>query len=291
MDLAKLAADLYGTAPGEFTKARNDRAKQVQSDGNKSLANEIRGLVKPSAAAWVINMLTRHQAQEMEQLLALGESLRQAQENLDGAELRELTKQRRQLTSAITSQGRALAEELGQPVSDSVAYQVHETLDAALIDEDAEAAVHSGLLTRSLSANGLDPIDASGSVALPSAIGKPAPRPRAGKTKPAAVHDDGQAVDAAKQEVEQSAAQAAKAQKDIEEAQHRIADLLRRRMQIQGILDELRRRLSDTGDELEAVEDDLASAEKERAAAERAEEAARRTVDKARAALAALTKR
>ena len=63
-------------------------------------------------------------------MLAIGAALRDAQEGMDGAELRALTKQRRQLTSAVTGQARALAADEGVKVTQSVADQVEATLTA-----------------------------------------------------------------------------------------------------------------------------------------------------------------
>ena len=114
----------------------------------------------------------------MSQVLDLGASLRQAQSDLDGDALRELTRQRRQLTTAVTRQGRTLAGELGQKVTEAVADQVQDTLHAAMVDEDAAAAVRSGLLVSALAATGVGSADVVDAVAVPAAIGM-TPRPRA----------------------------------------------------------------------------------------------------------------
>ena len=53
----------------------------------------------------------------MEQVIAVGNALREAQQGMDAAELRALTRQRRQLTSAVTQQARALALEEGVKVT------------------------------------------------------------------------------------------------------------------------------------------------------------------------------
>ncbi|HET9860229.1 MAG TPA: hypothetical protein VFQ19_10655, partial [Nocardioidaceae bacterium] len=98
MDLAGVADELYALTPEEFTGTRNQRAKEAKAE-DKDLSDRIKTLPKPSTAAWVINMLARNQADLLEQVLSLGEALRQAQEKLEGDELRELGKQRRQLTS------------------------------------------------------------------------------------------------------------------------------------------------------------------------------------------------
>jgi hypothetical protein len=180
--LLSIAEELYALAPGEFTGTRNQWAKQTKGEGEADLAARVAELRRPSLAAWVVNMMMRHQAEQMAQVLALGASLRQAQSDLDGDALRELTKQRRQLTAAVTHQGRVLAGELGQKVTDAVADQVQGTLHAAMVDEDAAAAVRSGLLVAALESTGVGTSDLAEAVAVPEAIGRTA-RPR---SRPAA---------------------------------------------------------------------------------------------------------
>ena len=71
----------------------------AKADGDKALAKEIGALPKPSAAAWVCNLLVREHREEIENLVELGTLLREAQENLAGDQLRALDVQRRQLVT------------------------------------------------------------------------------------------------------------------------------------------------------------------------------------------------
>ena len=57
-------------------------------------------------AAWVVNLLVRREAEQVEQVLGVGAALREAQANMAGDELRALTRQRRQLTAAVTTRAR-----------------------------------------------------------------------------------------------------------------------------------------------------------------------------------------
>ena len=185
--LLVVAEELYALAPGEFTGTRNQWAKQTKTE-DAALAGRISQLRKPSAAAWVVNILMRHQGDQMSQLLDLGASLRQAQADLDADSLRELTRQRRQLTAAVTHQGRTLATELGQKVTDAVADQVQATLHAAMVDEQAATAVRSGLLVAALSSTGVGDADVGDAVAVPAAIGMTA-RARSKPVRAAAVRE------------------------------------------------------------------------------------------------------
>jgi hypothetical protein len=171
---AAIAAELYGLVPAEFTGARNDYAKQLRDDGDRELSDRVKSLRKPAAAAWVVNLLVRHQSDEVGQLLELGQALRQAQDDFDGDALRELNKQRRRLIAAVAGQGRGLARDLGQKVSESVVRQVEETLHAAMIDSDAAAAVRSGVLVDPLSPSGLGSLKVATAVAEHTALGSSA---------------------------------------------------------------------------------------------------------------------
>ena len=111
----------------------------------------------------------------MDDLLELGQSLREAQQALDGDRLRELSAERRRLVAALTQEVQRLAAEAGQAVSAQVEREVQDTLEAALADQGMADAVRSGRLTKALSYAGLgEGIGISDAVAVWSA---PAARP------------------------------------------------------------------------------------------------------------------
>src|ERR687883_513776 len=125
-------------------------------------AAAIGALRRPSLAAWVVNALVRHRADEIEQLLALGEALRSAQEGLAGDQVRALGRQRQQVLAAVGRQARALARELGHPVSEDVGQEVEQTLGAAMADPEVAEAVRSGRLTSPSSYAGLGALPGDG---------------------------------------------------------------------------------------------------------------------------------
>ena len=155
MDLDDVADGLYEGPPEEFIERRKVRQDEAKADGDKALAKEIGALPKPSAAAWACNLLVREHRGEIEDLVELGDLLREAQENLAGDQLRALDVQRRQLVTALTRQARGLAAGRGHPVSTAVATQVEETLRAAMADPDAGRALLTGRLTSPMSYSGL----------------------------------------------------------------------------------------------------------------------------------------
>ena len=58
-DVLKIADELYSLALGDFTPARDAKAKELKGT---PLAAEVKALKKPSLAAWVVNLLVRQDA-------------------------------------------------------------------------------------------------------------------------------------------------------------------------------------------------------------------------------------
>ena len=169
-DLLGVADELYGLTLPEFTPTRDARAKELKAS-DAQLAARVKGLRKPSMAAWVVNLLVRQESEQVAQVLQVGAALREAQASLAGEELRALTRQRRQLTAAVTTRARALAAENGQKVTPAVSDQVEATLTAAMVDEDCAAAVRSGLLVAALASTGVEAVELGAAVAVPDALG------------------------------------------------------------------------------------------------------------------------
>lgn len=288
--LLEIADALYAERLDAFTPARDARAKELKAD--RDLAAAVKRLKKPSVAAWVVNLFVRRDAGQVEQVLAVGQALREAQEGMDGAELRALTRQRRQLTSAVTQQARLLARDEGVTVTPSVADQVEATLTAAMLDPACAAAVRSGLLTAALSATGVGEVDVAAAVAVPEALGFTASPTDADAPAPPELHvvpedpaarrrDDAEAALAAAQEtVTETEAALAEADGVVEELQARS-------LQLQSEIDELRRRLSElessaeeTDEELEDAEETQGEARSAHLAAVKARDAAQKALDK-----------
>src|SRR4051812_46226441 len=180
-DLLSIADDLYALSLAEFTPARDAKAKELKGT---DLAKEVKALKKPSLAAWVVNLLVREEADQVDQVLQVGAALRAAQESMSGDELRQLTRQRRQVTAAVTTQARRLAREHGQKITEAVAGQVEATLTAAMVDEGCAKAVRSGMLLSALEATGVEAVELDRAVALPDALGFVATVREAEPTKP-----------------------------------------------------------------------------------------------------------
>jgi valyl-tRNA synthetase len=267
--LLGIADELLALPLAEFTPRRDALAKEHKAD--KELSAAVKSLRKPSLAAWVVNLLVRREQAQVEQMLAVGVALREAQANLDGEELRALTRQRRQLTAAITSEARGLAAQLGVKITEAVAEQVEATLTAGLVDESAAAAIRSGLLVTALTATGVDAVDVASAVALPEALGFSATPVAEPKPDLHVVPDpdaDDKAVAAAQADVDAAEARLAKAVEDQAAAAAEVTELEARSMQVQSEIDELKRRLARLDTQAEEIDDELSDAEDVRAEAE-----------------------
>jgi chromosome segregation ATPase len=245
-------------------------------------------------AAWVVNLFVRRESGQVEQLVGVGEALREAQEGMDGAELRALTKQRRQLTSAVTQQARSLAKDEGVKVTQAVADQVEATLTAAMLDPECAKAVRSGLLTAALAATGVDQVDVAAAVAVPDALGFTATATTGEPPAPPELHVV-QGDDAARKREEAEAA-VASAEETVDETASALADadqaveeLQARSLQLQSEIDELRRRLSELEAAAEETDEELEEAEDAQGEARAAHSAAVSTRDAAQKALDKLT--
>lgn len=253
--LVAVADGLYAVTADAFTEARNLAAKET---ADRELSGRVKALRKPSTAAWAVNLLVRREAGQIDQVLALGASLREAAESMQGEELRALTRQRRQLTAALASTARSLAREAGVRLSQAVVDQVESVLNAAMLDPIAADVVRSGLLVKAFTATGVSEVDVDAVLAVPSAVGSRATPLERPKPELRVVPEDDELKRARAQEaVDQAAVQVDEAQAEADEAAQAVADLEARRLQVHEEIDELRRRLAGLESDADQVEEDL----------------------------------
>ncbi|TLM81207.1 hypothetical protein FDW83_17070 [Pseudarthrobacter sp. NamE2] len=174
--LADIANGLYAVPLEDFVTARTAAAKEAAGQ-DKELGTAVKALPKPSVAAWAVNMLALHQPDVLAGLADLGARMRDAQASLDAPALRELGRERRAMLSAAVDTVRTVVQEKGRAISDTIANDVEETLRALTADEGAAAAVRSGRLLKTLSADGVSAADLEGAVAVPAAPPARTPAP------------------------------------------------------------------------------------------------------------------
>ncbi len=269
-ELLAIADELYALAPGAFTAARDERVKEHRG---ADLGKRVKALKKPTTAAWVVNLLVRREPAQVDQLLSVGAALREAQEAMSAGELRALTKQRRQVTAAVTQEARRHALAEGVRVTPSVADQVEGTLTAAMVDAEGGRAVRSGLLVGPLRTTGLEPLapDALAvALAVPEALGFAATaREAEAPARPdLRVVPDPDAAEKALAAARSRLEEATVSHGDADDA-HRAAAadvdrLSAKELQLQAELEELRRRVADLEEDLEQVDDELGDAQQVR---------------------------
>ncbi|MFE5407448.1 transposase [Microbacterium sp. NPDC056569] len=225
--LDALAAELYAVPPAEFTAARNARAGLAAP----ALAKRLKALRKPTVSAWAVNLLARDG--QLADAVELAAALREAQDDLDAAELSRLGRQRRQLVAALAKQAIGLAEEAGSTLSAAARDDVEKTINAAVMDAAAAAAVLTARLVKPLEAGDIDPSTLADSVggSLPGAVAPP-PRDdladrRARKAAEKAAREAERLANEAERELARVDARRAKAQERVDHVRERIDDLRR----------------------------------------------------------------
>ncbi|MFJ4821267.1 hypothetical protein [Streptomyces sp. NPDC088801] len=273
MDYGSVADELYALRPEEFTAARASAVASARTAGDRELAQRIGALRKPSLAAWVSNLLVRSSPGEVEPLLRLGEGLRQAHQDLDGAQLRELSRRQHALIRALSLQARQLAEEAGHPIGEGVQREVENTLHAVLADPEAARAWAGGRLTKPLSA----------AVGFPAVA--EAARPRRPEPAPARSRPDRKASERQRRRLDRARKDAEAAERELRDLRDEAAAAGRAAGDAKQQVDALQRRVEELTGELERVRSEHQQARfAERKARERACTADRRVREAGRKA-------
>ncbi|PJJ71818.1 hypothetical protein CLV46_1371 [Diaminobutyricimonas aerilata] len=280
--LTAIADELYALPLDDFTSERNARAKEVRAE-DRGLAQRVSKLTKPSAAAWTVNMFVRHRRDQFDQLLQLGETLRRAQDDLDSETMRTLGAQRRKLIGALGREAASVGADLGHRVSGGAIEEVEQTLQAALADPDAAAAVGTGRLVRSLTSTGFESVDLSGALAGGDST---TPTTRTRRASSSSDSDDAERAErerareraAARDALEEAQQRADDAEAELSGLDKRLEQSERRRTRIDEERRELEQRLAE-------LEDDLATLDRETRRLRGTRDDAARELDDARTAV------
>ena len=287
-DRVRAAAELlYATAPEDFVSARDALAREAKAAGDAAAAKDIGLLRKPAVAAFVVNVLVLERRDEVASFVQLGDALREATSSMSGPELRDLSRRRHQLVTALVRQARELALARGQRVGEDVLRAVEETLHAALSTPEAAERVLSGRLTSPLRVTGFAP-GGDGSAAPRKTPEPSGPRRRGGGSSTS--HG------ARRKSLEEQLAAAWAAARDaadtrdlaeraLDQALAGLAETEREATRLTREVERLQAELAEHEEQLEAAESDRASAaetlkeaRQRHQEAERAADAARRTV-------------
>ena len=101
-------AELYAGDPDAFIQRRRELAAQARAAGDRDAAKAIGALGKPTRSAWIVNRLVHADPSVADSLGELGGKLRSGEAAMDGASIRELSRQRRELVDTLVR--RALSD-------------------------------------------------------------------------------------------------------------------------------------------------------------------------------------
>lgn len=287
LSLAEVEDELYSLTPAEFIAVRDERARQARAEGQRDVAGAIKKLARPTASAWLVNQLSRDRPEQMNRLFEVGEALHEAQRTLAGERLRELSADRRRAIADLLPEASRLAAQARQAASAGVLAEVKATLEAAVADPEARAAVRTGRLTKALVYAGIGEVDLTAALtAVPPPPGAEGASLRSGRKS--------RAAEDAQQTAEQAGNDAAGAQRAVKAAEREVgaAEAAREKADREAAsLEEqrqfLRRRLDHLERELEHARAEDAQLKRQARDARSRAEQARARVDAAAEALRA----
>ena len=168
---SKALDELYHGPLEEFTAARNELAKELRAGGKAEASDWVKGLQKPSRAAWLVNQLAVRKTDEVASLLRLGSDLRAAQEEMlagstDRDKLREAAQREQRTVGSLTRAAEAIGGDHG--VGAQILTRVGETLQAAAGDAEVAEAIERGRLTHEQRAASVGLIGAAAPARAPS---------------------------------------------------------------------------------------------------------------------------
>lgn len=150
-EIDQIAAQLYANPPDRFVPARDEAAAAAKTAGDAAGARAIAALKKPTVAAWSINLLALRRPDLIDELTDLSQSLSQAQRQLRGDDLRQLSVRRRTMVDTLVRHVRELAVSAGATATKLPLGEVEATFNAALAEPAVAAQVRSGRLLKTTS--------------------------------------------------------------------------------------------------------------------------------------------
>jgi hypothetical protein len=151
------AGRLYGLPLEEFTRERDAAARELRRAKERDAAAAVAKLKKPTQAAWAANHLARERRDLVDELLAAGDDLRDAQNAAlagEGADaLRDAGAAERAAVEALVTAAKELRPG-GRAPTDATLERLRNTLHAAAGDEEVRAALEAGRLVEDAEAAG-----------------------------------------------------------------------------------------------------------------------------------------
>ena len=170
---------LYRLPLNDFTAARDEIAKRLRSEGERELADEVKGLRKPTAAVWVVNQLAREREVDVKRLLKAGEALAKAQASATREDFQQARADEQHALERLASAVR----ETG--VGPQAADRAIQTLRAASLTDEGRELLKRGRLTEELAPPGFEALVGMPSLQRDAKRPAPRPKPKDGKLKKA----------------------------------------------------------------------------------------------------------
>jgi len=168
---------LYGLPLDQFTRARNEAARELRQQGRREQAEQVKALRKPTAAAAAVNQLVRKHRAQVEAFLGAAATLRDAQVAGKGDLASAAQGEREALDKLVALGGEA----------------VRVTLQAAAVDDDVARDLRQARLERQPEPRGFGtllahakpaaakPSKAKAAAAKPAVAKRPAAKPAPAK--------------------------------------------------------------------------------------------------------------
>jgi hypothetical protein len=179
-DITDITAELYALPLEQFTDARNTRAKELSSAGDKDRAAAIKALKKPSVPAWAVDKVARAHPKDLEALFDIGAQLRDAQRKLmrsgDSAAVQDAQASERAAVKGLVAKARGILTDAGHNPNEATLERIADTFYAMAVDEDGRERVRAGTLDKELKRVGFGDI---GELTIVPAAGAKQEKPRA----------------------------------------------------------------------------------------------------------------
>jgi hypothetical protein len=179
--LAKVEQEIDGLFDlplDEFTAARNELARRLKQEGDAEAAETVRGLAKPTVAAWAVNQLARREPEAVRALLNVAARLRSAQERALGGEraadaLRAAQSEERDVIRDLTRRAEKILRDEDRPAGGPTLERISSTLRAAAVADPGRTALRQGRLSGDVEVSGFD---AFAGIEVPKGAGRQAAR-------------------------------------------------------------------------------------------------------------------
>ncbi|HZI64171.1 MAG TPA: hypothetical protein VFE44_05275 [Thermoanaerobaculia bacterium] len=284
-DSANAEVDALFRLPlGEFTGARNALAARLKKEGRGGEATAVKGLEKPSLAAWAVNQIYWDDRKEFDGLLAATAEFRAAQAGR--RDPRPLLEARRKALLRLARKTLDKLREAGARPGPETARRVTNTLEALATLSPATDLV-PGRLTRDVDPPGFEAL-AGGAMASPRGAGTQASRvlpfrPAAkAPAKDTARDRERRAAEARQSKQAEREAQAA-ARRAAQEAEQALRAARRAAEQAARALAEAKKKAADAQSVAQARAEEARNLERAASSAAEAVAAAERQLDRARA--------